>query len=185
MSADQLVIVANSAFRAFANLGQKDRVRDWLDKLESLVSTQVESVEVESAQVETCRVETCRVETCRVETGCDVTVSRARVAAAFGYWDLGDDEGMARSLSGVSESDLGARDSASLRHARALLALRRRDSRGAVEALSQALRNGRRHLARHEAGRLWNDLVLASVAADDLGGAERACRPRASAAGGL
>ncbi|MEM6793990.1 MAG: sigma 54-interacting transcriptional regulator, partial [Acidobacteriota bacterium] len=50
------------------------------------------------------------------------------------------------------------------------------DGPGAVEHAEAALRSGRRLLGRGEAARLWNDVAVMRLLADDLPGAERACR---------
>ncbi len=61
-------------------------------------------------------------------------------------------------------------------HVRGLRSYRAAEGPGMVEHLSTALGLGRRRLSRIEAGRLWNDLALGRALADDLPGAERACR---------
>lgn len=100
----------------------------------------------------------------------------ARLLAAQGCWDLGERTAMERHLA-IAEPAANEPDRAWLYHqACSLLAIARGDGEGAVAEASRALAKSRRHLRSFEAGRLWNDLVLARVTADDLAGAERACR---------
>jgi DNA-binding NtrC family response regulator/tetratricopeptide (TPR) repeat protein len=102
--------------------------------------------------------------------------SEARVVAAVGYWDLRDADRMARALEATVEPGRAGALSWAHHQARGLLAELRGDGAGAVECLEAALRADRRGLRRYQAGRLWTDLVLARTRADDLAGAERACR---------
>ncbi|HVS14659.1 MAG TPA: sigma 54-interacting transcriptional regulator [Thermoanaerobaculia bacterium] len=99
-----------------------------------------------------------------------------RVVAAVGHWDLGDTAAMERELQAAGEAAAGAELSWIHHQARGLLAELRGDGAAAVACLEAALRVDRRALRRYQAGRLWTDLVLARTRADDLSGAERACR---------
>ncbi|HVS65902.1 MAG TPA: sigma 54-interacting transcriptional regulator [Thermoanaerobaculia bacterium] len=100
----------------------------------------------------------------------------ARVVAAVGFWDLGDADSMARELSQAVALAGERKLPWSYHQARGLLATLRADGLQAVACLEEALRTDRRALRRYQAGRLWTDLVLARVMADDLEGAEHACR---------
>ncbi|MEL7059244.1 MAG: sigma 54-interacting transcriptional regulator [Acidobacteriota bacterium] len=97
------------------------------------------------------------------------------LVAAEAAWDAGERAAMADYL----ELARGALDeperAGRWHHVEGLRRLAHGDGPGAVEHLGQALAR-RRGLARPIAGRLWNDVAVARVAADDLPGAERAIR---------
>jgi two-component system NtrC family response regulator len=101
---------------------------------------------------------------------------RAAITAAGAAWDLEDLEAMDVLL----EEARAAREDPELagkwHHVRGLRSIAVSDGLGAVEHVSAALRLDRRRLLRAEAGRLWNDLAIGRAYADDLAGAERACR---------
>ncbi|MEE8524276.1 MAG: sigma 54-interacting transcriptional regulator, partial [Thermoanaerobaculia bacterium] len=101
---------------------------------------------------------------------------RAVITAAGAAWDLEDLDAMDRHL----EDSRAAREDSELagkwHHMRGLRSIAGSDGLGAVEHISTALRLDRRRLLRAEAGRLWNDLAIGRTYADDLAGAERACR---------
>ncbi len=101
---------------------------------------------------------------------------RANIIAAGAAWDCDDRKAMARHL----EQSRGALDVEELagrwHHMRGLYAMEIMDGPGAVKHVGLALRLDRRRLLRVEAGRLWNDLAMSRVHADDLPGAERAAR---------
>ena len=148
LEGDQLVEVGDAALRVLANRAQKDRLASWISRLE-LADT--ENLDRE-------------------------TVARCRVVAALGRWDLGQVDEMESDLERAVDIYPGVAERAELHHARALLDLKRGRPKRAVQAIGKALRRCRRHMDRYRAGRLWNDMVLATVAAEDLAGAERACR---------
>ncbi len=101
---------------------------------------------------------------------------RAAIAAAGAAWDRGDPDAMGRYL----EDSRKALDHENLaprwHHMRGLYSMRAKDGPGAVRHMSTALRLDRKRMAQAEAGRLWNDLAISRVHADDLPGAERAAR---------
>ena len=101
---------------------------------------------------------------------------RATIAAAGAAWDRGDSGAMGRYL----EASRKALDHRSLagrwHHMRGLYSMRPKDGPGAVKHMATALRLDRKRMAPTEAGRLWNDLAISRVHADDLPGAERAAR---------
>lgn len=100
----------------------------------------------------------------------------ARLRAVGAAWDCGDETAMDRHL----EAARGAMKEPDLawlwHHMRSLRSLAAGDGPGVVEHVSEALRLRRRQLLRAEAARLWNDLAVGQVLADDLPAAERACR---------
>ncbi len=101
---------------------------------------------------------------------------RAQILAAAAAWDCDDLEAMDRYL----EDSRGALDHEELagrwHHVRGLRSMHVKDGPGAVSHVGTALKLDRRQLLRAEAGRLWNDLAVSRVHADDLPGAERAAR---------
>jgi transcriptional regulator with AAA-type ATPase domain len=149
LSAEESVELAEIASRVGANRGGERRIRIWVRRLLAAA-----------------------------EEGGPYTVLRARLAAAFIAWDDRDLPAMARAL---DQSGLGVRAATDpdlawrWHHARAHLAMDRDgDGAAAVEHVARALRLARRHLPRHRAGGLWNDLGLGRALAGDLAGAERA-----------
>ncbi len=101
---------------------------------------------------------------------------RAAIAAAGGAWDCDDLTAMDRYLEESREA-LQVEDLAGKwHHMRGLHCLLAKDGPGAVVHVSTALRLDRRRMVLAEAGRLWNDLAVSRVQADDLPAAERAAR---------
>ncbi len=101
---------------------------------------------------------------------------RATIAAAGGAWDCCDLTAMDRYLEESREA-LDIEDLAGKwHHMRGLHCLLTKDGPGAVEHVSTALRLDRKRMVRADAGRLWNDLAVSRVHADDLPAAERAAR---------
>ncbi|MEM9552884.1 MAG: sigma 54-interacting transcriptional regulator [Acidobacteriota bacterium] len=108
----------------------------------------------------------------------DGSRERALIVAAGAAWDSGDVAAMGDYLETAAASRPFADDELARRWLQ-MEGLRRfllGDGPGAVEHVGQALARGRRRMLRAEAGRLWNDMAVARVLADDLAGAERACR---------
>ncbi|MEM9596239.1 MAG: sigma 54-interacting transcriptional regulator [Acidobacteriota bacterium] len=105
----------------------------------------------------------------------DVALEALLVAAGAAS-DLGDTAALDRYLEGAR----GALEIPALavrwHQLDGLSCYAREDGPGASAALGRALKLCRRKLRRGRAGRLWNDLAMARVLADDLPGAERACR---------
>ncbi len=102
--------------------------------------------------------------------------SRGRLIAALGCWELHDLETMERILDSVPEVAADPESAWRYHQGRALLAATRADGDRAVAEIFEAMAKSRRLLRPFEAGQLWNDMVVARVSADDLAGAERACR---------
>jgi DNA-binding NtrC family response regulator len=101
--------------------------------------------------------------------------ARAALVFAGAAWDSGDVVAMERELEAArplaEHAELGWR----WHQLRGLRGLAVSDGLTATEAFARALAWRRRCLP-HQAGRLWNDLAVARALADDLPGAERACR---------
>ncbi len=101
---------------------------------------------------------------------------RALIIAAGAAWDCGDPDAMDRYLedsrAALEHEELAAR----WHHMRGLRCMHAKDGPGAVSHVGTALKLDRRRLLPAEAGRLWNDLAVSRVHADDLPGAERAAR---------
>ncbi len=102
---------------------------------------------------------------------------RALIAAAGAAWDCDDLAAMDCYLED-SRAALDHEDhlAAKWHHMRGLRCMEAKDGPGAVRHVAAALRTDRRRLLRAEAGRLWNDLAVNRVLADELPGAERAAR---------
>ena len=91
--------------------------------------------------------------------------------AAFDYEDLAAmDRYLEQSRDALEDPELAG----SWHHMKGLRAMGARDGLAAVEHVSAALRCDRRRLLPAKAGRLWSDLAIGRVYADDLPGAERA-----------
>ncbi len=119
--------------------------------------------------------------------------ARAGLLAAGAAWDAGDSEAMVEHLAAAQAQALTDPRIAWRWHQmeglRLLVASEDAEpvaetadsgepemSREAAASFARALAGGRRHLARHEAAGLWNDLGLGRARQGDLAGAERAFR---------
>jgi two-component system, NtrC family, response regulator len=110
--------------------------------------------------------------------------ARAELLAAGAAWDAGDPETMAEHLA-ATRPDAGSDPRAAWRWhqmegLRVLVAAESGEVGEAADSgaasFARALAGSRRHLARHEAAGLWNDLGLGRARQGDLAGAERAFR---------
>src|SRR5882724_10422893 len=110
--------------------------------------------------------------------------ARAHLLAAEAAWDRGAPAALATHL----EAARPALDDPALAwrwyQVKGLQALAAGDGEAVLRSLCQALAASRRHLARHTAAGLWNDLGIGRVRVGDLAGAERAFRHSARLFGG-
>ena len=107
----------------------------------------------------------------------------ARILAAGAGFDRADPDAMAEHLGPSADAatdgseELAGEDTACRwLHMEGLRRMLVGDGPGSAEFVAQALARNRRRMSPATAGRLWNDLAVARAQADDLPGAERACR---------
>jgi transcriptional regulator with AAA-type ATPase domain len=162
LPAPEAIEAAEVAVRVFANSGEPEPVRRWVER--ALAAG-------------------------RSAPGAER--ARAHLVAAVAAWDRQEPAAMdphlasagAALFDGSAAEDSGAESGSAPAatqalwrwdHARALQAMAMADGAAVVEHLGRALGRGRRVLARPEAAGLWNDLGIGRVQAGDLAGAERA-----------
>lgn len=148
LRSDQVLELADLALRVHGNLGERDHARDWVARA--------------------------------LEVGKGPWKVKARVIAALASWDRGEVDEMRRQLAeaercGAERGGDVERDRSYL-HARGLLSVLENRPEEAATWIARALSVDRRLMARHVAGRLWNDLVFTRLLAGDLAGAERGSR---------
>jgi DNA-binding NtrC family response regulator/tetratricopeptide (TPR) repeat protein len=150
---------AEVAVRVFANSGEPDHVPRWVRRAQAAARTAPSSDR-----------------------------ARSFLVAAMAAWDRQEPAAMDAPLEAARaelfdgrDRSVGAPESASYiqalwrwHHARGLRAMNQADGEAVIEHVGQALRCGRRSLARHEAAGLWNDLGIGRVQNGDLPRAERA-----------
>jgi two-component system NtrC family response regulator len=158
---DEAIEAAEVAVRVFANSGEPEPVRRWVER--ALAAG-------------------------RSAPGAER--ARAHLVAAVAAWDRQEPAAMDPYLAAASaalcddaaaatggDGGLVPGDPQVLwrwHHARALRAMAVADGAAVVEHLGRALARGRRVLSHHEAAGLWNDLGIGRVQTGDLAGAERA-----------
>jgi DNA-binding NtrC family response regulator len=145
--ADQTLRLAEVAIRVLGARDRKEEIRSWVDRSSKIARGPLRS--------------------------------RVSLLAAGAAWDCHDLEAMAEHLDGLASDDEGLREPELVdrwHHLRGLLANEVGDGLRAIEHFGTALARDRRRLPPATAGRLWSGLASGRVYADDLPGAERACR---------
>ncbi|MDA8020203.1 MAG: sigma 54-interacting transcriptional regulator [Thermoanaerobaculia bacterium] len=143
--------------RLAAARGPQSEIRSWADRLIRLATEASATIEADRRNL-------------------------AWILAAGAAYDLGDPDTMRECLepaAGAVESEAVAGHpeiAARWLHMEGLRRLQVGDGPGACEHVAKALVTHRRAMPPSRAGRLWNDLAVARALADDLPGAERACR---------
>jgi two-component system, NtrC family, response regulator len=163
LAAGETIEAAELAVRVFANSGEPEPVRRWIERALAAGATAP-----------------------------DAERARARLVAAVAAWDRQEPAAMephleaaGAALGGAARGDgaggeIGQLSAGAIQalwrweHARALRAMAEADGAAVVDHLARALRHGRRLLSRHDAAGLWNDLGIGRVQTGDLAGAERA-----------
>jgi transcriptional regulator with AAA-type ATPase domain len=162
LAAGETIEAAELAVRVFANSGEPEPVRRWVERALAAGASAADSER-----------------------------ARARLVAAAAAWDRQEPAAMephleaaCAALAGATRGDgggeIGELSASAIQalwrweHARALRAMAGADGAAVVDHLTRALRRGRRVLSRHDAAGLWNDLGIGRVQTGDLAGAERA-----------
>jgi DNA-binding NtrC family response regulator len=159
LAAAAAIEAAETALRVFANSGEPERLPRWVDRALAAGRSLPRAVGAAAPWR-----------------------ARAHLVAALGAWDRqvpeAMDQHLASARAALSDDPADAPGMAQAwwryHHACGLRAMAAANGKEVVVHLAQALRRGRRGLARHEAAGLWNDLGIGRVQQGDLAGAERA-----------